>query len=144
VALRLADVATGRCLCGAVSYRVDGELEPVVLCHCEDCRRWHGHIGAFAAAARDRLAISDDGDALRWYAAPTSDARARRGFCARCGSSLFWDAPDHASISIAAGSLDAPTGVRVVSHWFASRPGDYYDVPDDGLPHHGRSGAAFG
>jgi hypothetical protein len=28
----------------------------------------------------------------------------------------------------------------VASHWFVSQAGDYYELPDDGLPHHQRSG----
>jgi hypothetical protein len=28
----------------------------------------------------------------------------------------------------------------VVSHWYVSQAGDYYELPDDGLPHHARSG----
>jgi hypothetical protein len=43
------------------------------------------------------------------------------------------------TISISAETLDPPTGLRVASHWFVSRAGDYYDLPD-GLPRHERSG----
>ena len=62
------------------------------------------------------------------------------GFCSECGSSLFWDAPGRETISISAGTLDPPTGLRVASHWFVSQAGDYYELPDDGLPRHERSG----
>jgi hypothetical protein len=89
--------------------------------------------------ARDDLLLLEQ-RGLRWFQSPHSDARARRGFCGECGSSLFWDAPGNETISIAAGTLDTPTGVRVVSHWFVSQAGDYYDVPEDGLAHHQRSG----
>ena len=58
---------------------------------------------------------------------------ARRGFCAECGSSLFWDSPNRGTISIAAGTLDSPTGLRVAGHWYVWQAGDYYDAPDDGL-----------
>lgn len=81
-----------------------------------------------------------DESALRWIESPSSDARARRGFCAKCGSSLFWDSPCYETVSIAAGSLDPPTNLRVASHWYTSQTGDYYDLPVDGLPRHDRSG----
>jgi hypothetical protein len=77
---------------------------------------------------------------LRWIQSPRSDAGARRGFCCECGSSLFWDAPGGKTISIAAGTLDGCTGLRVASHWYVSQAGDYYELPDDGLPHHPLSG----
>jgi hypothetical protein len=89
-------------------------------------------------AREDLVLIEDRG--LRWIQSPRSDARARRGFCSECGSSLFWDAPRRATISVSAGTLDPPTGLRVVSHWFVSQAGDYYELPDDGLPRHERSG----
>jgi hypothetical protein len=43
-------------------------------------------------------------------------------------------------ISIAAGTLDAPTGLRSGAHWFVTQVGDYYELPDDGLPRYERSG----
>jgi hypothetical protein len=65
---------------------------------------------------------------------------ARSSFCGECGSSLFWDPPGDEAISIAAGTLDPPTGLRIVGHWYTHQASDYYDIPDDGLPHHKRSG----
>ena len=131
--------ATGGCLCGAVRYEVRGPLRDVLLCHCGECRRWHGHVSASTAARRQDLVIAP-GEALRWVDSPRSDAGARRGFCGRCGSSLFWDAPGSATVSVAAGTLDDASGLRVSGHWYVSQAGAYYEVPDDGLPRHERSG----
>ena len=39
----MTDVATGGCLCGAVRYQVHGPLRDVLICHCVECRRWHGN-----------------------------------------------------------------------------------------------------
>jgi hypothetical protein len=133
-------MATGRCLCGAVSYEVKGPLRDVLICHCRECRRWHGHVSASTAARRTDLRLTED-RGLRWIQSPQSDARARRGFCGECGSSLFWDAPARDTISIAAGTLDDAAGITTVSHWFVSQAGQYYELPDDGLPRHTRGGA---
>ena len=128
-------MATGRCLCGAVRYQVDGPLRDVLICHCEECRRWHGHVSACTAARREDLVLIES-DGLRWIDSPHSDADARRGFCAQCGSSLFWDAPDRPTVSIAAGTLDETAGLRVSAHWYVSQAADYYQLPEDGLPRH--------
>ena len=130
-------MATGRCLCGAVRYEVSGPLRDVLICHCEECRRWHGHASAFTAARREDLAV-DDERAVRWIDSPASDAHARRGFCGDCGSSLFWDAPGRETISIAAGTLDGDNGLRVTGHIYVSQRAGYYDLPDDDLPRHDR------
>jgi hypothetical protein len=121
---------TGRCLCGAVRFEVDGPLRDVILCHCVECRRWHGHVSASTAAARDAVRIVADG-ALRWIDSPASDAHARRGFCGDCGSSLFWDAPDRDTISIAAGALDPPTGLKPIAQIYTADASDYYGVDPD-------------
>jgi hypothetical protein len=130
-------VNTGRCLCGAVRYEIAGRLRDVLICHCAECRRWHGHVSAFTAAARDELVFVEQ-RGLRWTDSPDSDARARRGFCGECGSSLFGDAPARDTISIAAGTLDDASGLTVGGHWYLSQAGSYYELPDDGLPHHAR------
>jgi hypothetical protein len=130
---------TGGCLCGAVRYEVRGPLRDVLICHCEECRRWHGHLAADTAADKQDLVITES-RGLRWIDSPRSDARARRGFCGECGSSLFWDPPGRQTISISAGTLDSGAGLKVISHWFVSQAGAYYDIPDDGLPHHQYSG----
>jgi hypothetical protein len=129
----------GRCLCGAAQYVVSGPMGDILLCHCVECRRWHGHVSATVACQRADLELGDS-RGLRWVQSPRSDAAARRGFCGECGSSLFWDSPEHATISVAAGTLDTPTGLRTASHWYVSQAGDYYAFPSDGLPHHPWSG----
>jgi hypothetical protein len=53
------------------------------------------------------------------------------GFCARCGSSLFWrGATIPHRISICAGTLDPPTGLRTVEAWWTSEASDYHERPD--------------
>jgi hypothetical protein len=138
-------VARGGCLCGAVRFSVTGPLRDVLICHCVECRRWHGGPAACTACAREQL-VFDEQRGLRWIASPASHAGARRGFCGDCGSSLFWDAPDRNYVAIAAGSLDGDTGLRVAGHWNTSQKGDWYDLPDDGLPRHEGSAesVAFG
>jgi len=131
-------MASGGCLCGAVRYRVDGALRDVLICHCGECRRWHGHVSASTAARRDDLVLLEQ-RGLRWIDSPRSDAGARRGFCADCGSSLFWDAPGRPTVSIAAGTLDGPTGLHIAAHWYVSQAADYYELPADGLPRHEHS-----
>lgn len=132
--------ATGRCLCGAVTYEVRGPLRDVVICHCVECRRWSGTgAGAFAAAHDDDLVVA--GDALRWAESPDSIRNARRGFCLDCGTSLFWKAPQLERTGIAAGTLDAPTGLRVAAHIYTHQVADWSELPEDGLPRDPEPGA---
>jgi len=124
--------ATGRCLCGAVAYEVHGPLRDILLCHCEECRRWGGYLGAFSATRAEHLVFIEE-RGLRWIASPRSDRRARRGFCGECGSSLFWEPNSLGRVHIAAGTLDRPTGLQIVGHSYTHHAGDYDTLPDDGL-----------
>ncbi|MGF1609653.1 MAG: GFA family protein [Kiloniellales bacterium] len=120
----------GGCLCGAVRYLVRGPLRPVVACHCSQCRRSSGHFVAATACRREHLEITGPDD-LAWY---RSSPGARRGFCQRCGSSLFWQSEGNPNTSIMAGTLDQPTGLTTAVHIFVEDAGDYYEVPQD-APH---------
>jgi hypothetical protein len=83
-----------------------------------------------ATAARNRDFRLTGEAQLRWY--DSSDA-AQRGFCGRCGSTLFWRANGRDSISIAAGTLDDATGLHGACHIHVADKGDYYSLTD-GLP----------
>lgn len=125
--------ATGRCLCGAVRYEVHGLLRDVLICHCEECRRWGGYLGAFSSARLEHFVLVEE-SALQWIDSPRSDRRARRGFCRECGASLFWQPTESERINIAAGTLDQPTGLRIAGHFYAQHAADYDSLPADGLP----------
>lgn len=108
-------VRSGRCLCGAVRYVVDGPLRDVIVCHCVECRRWAGGPWPATAALGEQLEIHGE-TSLRWRPSPASASSARRGICAECGSGLFWQAPGRPTVSIAAGTLDDATGLELAAH----------------------------
>lgn len=115
---------TGGCLCGQVTYRVNGPLRPVIACHCVQCRKSSGHHVAATSCARGDIAITGE---ATWYQPSPS---ARRGFCGVCGSNLFWDGAGE-NMSIFAGTLDGPTGLKIIGHIFCANKGDYYELTDD-------------
>lgn len=126
--------ASGSCLCGSVSFTVHAPLRPVDNCHCVQCLKTHGHYGAYSAAPTEAIRFTED-KGLKWY--ESSDI-ARRGFCKECGGSLFYQPKGKSYTSIAAGMLDAPTGLKSVGHIFVAGKSDYYEMPEDGLPRHDR------
>jgi hypothetical protein len=102
-------------------------MTPVTYCHCSKCRKWHGHVGAYAAVDRESFHLTE-GRGLKWHAvSPT----VRRGFCVECGSSLLFDETTDAKISICAGTLETPTGLREKAHIYAGSKGDYYEISGD-------------
>lgn len=131
-AVDMGQTHLGGCLCGAIRYRVTGKLRAAVACHCRQCRKTSGHFVTATAVGSDRLEIDDTQKALTWYR--SSDV-ARRGFCDRCGSSLFWQSDGEDVVSIMAGTLEGATGLHTAMHIFVADRGDYYEL-DDSIPHY--------
>ena len=121
--------AAGGCLCGAVRYEVARPLREVVLCHCAMCRKTHGHLGAYTAAPKSAVTLTES-RGLAWY---RSSEWARRGFCRECGASVFWERLSGDLMSIAAGTLDSPTGLTTTAQIFVAHAGDYYAI-DPAIP----------
>lgn len=119
----------GSCLCGAVRFEVEGELSPPDACHCTICRKHSGHYYAGTDIKRDALTITG-AENITWY---QSSPKVRRGFCATCGSSLFFDPPHLDWIGVSMGAFEKPTNTKLAIHIFVADKGDYYDIAD-GLP----------
>jgi hypothetical protein len=120
----MSQVSAGGCQCRGVRYEVRGNLRDVIACHCVQCRRTSGHFVAATACRRGSFTVVKS-DTLKWYVAVPGY---RRGFCGECGSSLFFEEVGGERISIAAGSLDEPQGLKIAAHIFVSEAGDYYKI----------------
>ena len=133
-------ILSGGCLCGRVRYQLTGACRDIINCHCENCRRTHGHIAAYTSVNRSDLELVNQ-QTLRWYHDESPDTY--RGFCNRCGASLFWDARDERDeIAVSAGSLDDSDELKTIGHVYVSEAGKYYQINDE-LPRFetGNSGA---
>lgn len=97
---------TGGCLCGAVRYTLSEEPTKIGACHCSMCRRWSGGIYLASEAKPDGMAI-DGTENLTVF---KSSDWAERGFCNKCGSSLFYrvtaPGPMHGVYHFGVGTLD--------------------------------------
>ncbi|VVM38113.1 hypothetical protein PS645_00128 [Pseudomonas fluorescens] len=87
---------SGGCLCGDVRIKASGQPYRVGLCHCLDCRKFHGAL-FHASAIYPETAVAISGE--------TRDYGGRH-FCPRCGSSVFNRSADETEINL--GCLDAP------------------------------------
>lgn len=116
--------ASGRCLCGAVTFRGLGVAKGVHCCHCRDCARWNGgplmaveFTGGFEIAGP-----------VRWFA---SSDWAERGSCQTCGAALFWRMQDGSASNVAVGAFDDPTlFTGIASHIFVDSKPAFYDFAD--------------
>lgn len=130
----MPDSHRGKCLCEKVGFTATGPMRDVVYCHCTQCRRQTGHFVASTNVPNDQLVVSGV-EHLRWF---NSSEEAKRGFCAKCGSVLFWKIDSRDYTSILAGAFESPSGLKASMHIFVADKGDYYEI-NDGLPQYERS-----
>ena len=125
---------TGGCLCGGVRYEISGSLRHASHCHCTMCRKHHGAaFGSYASVSRADFAFVTGATLVGRYA---SSSGVERGFCTRCGSTLFWDEIENrGSFGVALGTLDGDPGVRPSLHIFVGSKALWYEI-DDSLPKH--------
>ena len=122
----MTKITKGSCNCGGVRWEAQGELPPIVACHCGQCRKQTGLYYAATNVADECLALTSD-NTLKWY---QSSPKAKRGFCSECGSALFWKHEDDAFTSILAGSIDGASGLEISEHIYTADMPDWYKITD--------------
>ena len=96
----------GSCLCGSVSYRIEGEESTFYHCHCQRCRKLSGAgHGSNIRVKNPRIQWLQGESLIRSYKVPEA-ARFRNDFCANCGAPVPRHVPSLAMAVIPAGSLD--------------------------------------
>lgn len=109
---------TGQCLCGAVTVRAT--FEPHVgACHCGMCRRWGG--GPLLAVDCGDAAF-EGGEITRFR----SSEWAERGFCAKCGTHLFYYLVPGKRYILPVGLFDEQAGLAFDGEIYIDAKPDFY------------------
>jgi len=112
------------CLCGGIQLKTKGPLRHVSNCHCRQCMKTHGNYAAYTnVLAKDIKFIKKK--TLKWF---KSSKKARRGFCNKCGASIFFKFLGSDDISIAAGMFQNPTKLKTTKNIFVKGKLDYYQL----------------
>ena len=115
------------CLCGGIQFKTEGNHRDVQNCHCSQCMKTHGHYAAYTRIAEQDIKYVKK-NTLKWF---RSSKRAKRGFCNKCGASVFFKVIGTKNISIAAGMLDGPTKLKTIMNIFTKDKLDYYKLNKD-------------
>lgn len=107
-------MGTGRCLCGAVTYELTGDLIATAVCHCDHCQRQSG--AAFSVnliAHESQLNISGELKTYEERGELGDDVYVRRRFCPSCGSPIVSEIVKSAGIvAVKAGTIDDKSTVQ--------------------------------
>lgn len=97
--------ADGGCLCGAVRYTVDTDIDSSIICHCRSCRVASGSPSVgWITLPKSRFEVTKGQPSVY-----QSSEDVERGFCRRCGTPLtFWLKTDPESIDVTTATLDDP------------------------------------
>ena len=121
---------SGRCLCGAVRFEIDGRLGPVVYCHCSMCRHADGSSFATNASVRtEEFRIIRGRELIKEYESSPSNLRA---FCSNCGSPIYGTVTELPSIRrVRLGTLDRVDGAKSLAHIWTGSKSEWFDITDD-------------
>ena len=119
----------GGCLCGAVSWSVEGELELTHACHCSMCRKAHGTaFGTFASVKAPGFRWTGGRETVQTYRSSEINVRP---FCGRCGSKLPNPDPGGERVTFPLGPLDGhEPGTRLLAHIFVGSKASWHEITD--------------
>ncbi|MGI9481806.1 MAG: GFA family protein [Hyphomicrobiales bacterium] len=120
------DERTGRCLCGAVTFKAVPGGAHTAACHCSMCRKWCS--GPYLLINCGKAVEFEGEENITVY---RSSDWGERGFCAKCGSNLFWRLADGGQYGIAAGAFDSDEGWTMKREIFIDEKPDWYDFGND-------------
>ena len=119
----------GQCLCSAVEFQVDVPERTYSICHCGLCRRWSGGpLMSVHCPEPNTEWLNDEG--LTWY---QGTPWAQRGFCSKCGSSLFWRLAQEPEgmLIVSVDALEDGGEFTLDRHIYSDARPDRYDFADD-------------
>ena len=118
---------TGGCLCGAVRYEARVSASENWYCHCRMCQKSSGSVVSTSAIVpKTRLHMTRG--APKFY---QSSEFVERGFCADCGSPMFFRPTNEDWISILSGTLDDPELAPPEGHYGVESWISWLKIEDD-------------
>jgi hypothetical protein len=131
--IEMSTTIKGSCLCGAVSFAIDGKYSPVGQCHCSKCRKVSGSDGnAVFITAYGALRWLSGEENTKIFIVPESTWKSR--FCVTCGSPVPFPNDDKKIYFVPAGLLDDDPGFRgYAQHIFVGSKAPWV-VITDGAP----------
>lgn len=110
----------GSCLCGLVTFEIDGPFESFFLCHCKFCQKDTGSAhGANLFSGNATLTWLKGEGSVKTFQLPSTQHV--KSFCEECGSAMPNLQMNGKLLVVPAGSLDSEITINPTAHIFHSR-----------------------
>jgi hypothetical protein len=114
-----SETLSGSCLCGAIRYKISGDVQTFLHCHCRRCRKSSGTGHASNMILKpDSIEWISGQDKLAGFKVPDAD-RFGTVFCSVCGCPMPRVTPDMSFAVVPAGSLDHEPEMTPVGRIFS-------------------------
>lgn len=122
---------TGGCHCGQFRYETTSELIAPHYCHCADCRKLYGAVGAGFVVIEEQTSMT--GNVSVYESEGDSGNCKQHLFCGVCGTPIGERVDAYpGTIVFTPGTLDEPTAFVPEAHFWVSRKAPWTRL-DDGL-----------
>ena len=121
----IKNMINGSCLCGAVKYKIHGDVGDIIHCHCTTCRKAHGSAFSSVAAVQDSDFNLLSKDTLKSY---ESSVNKHRYFCSNCGSQIYAKRNNTSHVILRLGSLDSKINSLEKEHIWVSQKANWYSI----------------
>ncbi|KAI8914834.1 Mss4-like protein [Powellomyces hirtus] len=118
----------GSCLCQRIRYKYTGNLGPMTVCHCQQCRKVQGAC----------TVATIDTDAFTWQTGTEfiteheSSPGKMRAFCSKCGTALYSRKESVPGVyRMRVGTLDTPITQVPIAHIFTKELPPWASVDND-------------
>ncbi len=109
---------TGRCQCGAIQYKSQGEPIALYVCHCPECRKQSASAFGISLDVKKSQFQITHGQPHFWSRPTSKGDQMRCAFCPECGSRLWHESVPNVKdlLSIKGGSLDQSINLSNAIH----------------------------
>ena len=128
----------GRCQCGDVTYRIDGETIALFVCHCTECQCQTASAFGMALWLQDYEKELLTGATRTWARTMPSGKQLIGEFCQSCGTRLFHQVAGQSKVmSVKPGTLNNTKSINPVAHIWTRSAQPWVKIPSAVLQYSG-------
>jgi len=117
----------GSCMCGKITYTIQGQVGEITHCHCTTCRKADG--SAFSSVVQiENFEFTSGEKLIKCYQSSPDKVRC---FCSNCGSHIYAHREGQKHYVLRLGTLDDAPKVRPSNHIWVGLKAPWYDFETD-------------